>query len=194
MTDVFIRVFSSNELRLGFAIAAVARWKMQKDVNVTVLQWEDGIAQDFGCKRWFPVGDAPFATMSLHAAEQMAESDPYIIANDDTLIYGQDFVENGLKIMEKYPEFGCVSGAVTNGDQFQLDGPEITEIHAVGGLVFLRKGLVTEFPPLEDAYWDIERHRQIVAKGFKSGYTKMCPYLHMGANFSVANPAFFVGA
>lgn len=196
-----MRVFSSNELRLGFAIAAVARWKMQKDVNVTVLQAHGtGIplgneSYDFGCYRMGCSNtDFPYATASLIAAEQLAKSDPYIIANDDTLIYGQDFVENGLKIMEKYPDFGCVSGAVTNGDQFQLDGPEITEIHAVGGLVFLRKGLVTEFPPLEDCYWDLERHRQVVAKGFKSGYTRMCPYLHMGAQFSVANPAFFVGA
>lgn len=196
VTDVFIRVFSSNELRLGFAIAAVARWKMQKDVNVHVLQCVDGcLPHDFEC-RTIPLNNInpPFAARTMWWAEHEAISDPYIIANDDTLIYGQDFVENGLKIMEKYPEFGVVSGAVTNGDQFQLDGPEITEIHAVGGLVFLRKGLVTEFPPLEDCYWDLERHRQVVAKGFKSGYTRMCPYLHMGANFSVANPAFFVGA
>lgn len=195
MTDVFVRVFSSSELRLGFAIAAVARWKMQKDVNVTVLQWADGITYDFGdCQLWQPVGSGIFATDSLACAEQLAKSDTYIIANDDALIYGQDFVENGLKVMENHPDFGVVSGAVVNGDQFQFDGPEVTEIHAVGGLVFLRKGLVTEFPPLEDAYWDLERHRQVVAKGFRSGYTRKCPYLHMGANFSVANPAFFVGA
>lgn len=195
-TDVFVRVFSSNELRLGMAIASVARWKMQKDVRVTVLQWDGGIPHDFraSCNMKCDNERSPFATSSLEYAENFSRSDPYIIANDDTLIYGQDFVENGLKIMEKYPEFGCVSGAVTNGDQFSLNGPEITEIHAVGGLVFLRKGLVTEFPPLEDCYWDIERHRQVVAKGFKSGYTRMCPYLHMGANFSVANPVFHTGA
>lgn len=173
---------------------------MQKDVNVHVIAWDGGIrpytTEVFGPAHHV-IGnppDKPFAAYSLEIAEKCAKSDPYIIANDDTLIYGQDFVENGLKIMEKYPDFGCISGAVTNGDQFQLDGPEITEIHAVGGLVFLRKGLVTEFPPLEDAYWDIERDRQVKAKGFRTGYTRMCPYLHMGANFSVANPAFFVGA
>ena len=196
MTDVFVRVFSSNELRLGFAIASVARWKMQKDVNVTVLKCGNELSHEFlanDVTLWNSTG-LPFATASLQWAERYAKSGIYIIANDDTLIYGQDFVENGLKIMEKYPDLGCVSGAVTNGDQFQLDGPEITEIHAVGGLVFLRKGLVTEFPPLEDCFWDGERHKQVVEKGFRSGYTKMCPYLHMGANFSVANPAFFVGA
>lgn len=199
--DVFVRVFSSNELRLGFAIASVARWKMQKDVRVTVLRCtSNGIKEmlnyGFGCETVLLANDLhnPFSAKSLRQAESRAQSDPYIIANDDTLIYGQDFVQNGLNIMEKYPDFGCVSGAVTNGDQFTLDGPELTEIHAVGGLVFLRKGLVTEFPPLEDAYWDIDRHRQVVAKGFRSGYTRMCPYLHMGANFSVANPAFFTGA
>lgn len=196
MVDVFIRVFSSNELRLGFAIASVARWKMQKDVNVHVLQWSGGLPHDFACDAVKIANDPalPFAAASLLEAESWAQSDPYIIANDDALIYGQDFVQNGLKIMEKYPDFGCVSGAVVNGDQFRFDGPELTEIHAVGGLVFLRKGLVTEFPPLEDCYWDLERHRQVTAKGFKSGYTRKCPYLHMGANFSVANPAFFVGA
>ncbi len=196
MTDVFVRVFSSSELRLGFAIASVARWKMQKDVRVNVLRCGDGDFYQYGCRQWELPNeiDMPFATQSLRLAEQFAESNPYIIANDDTLIYGQDFVSNGLKIMEKYSDFGVISGAVTNGDQFQLNGPDITEIHAVGGLVFLRKGLVTEFPPLEDCYWDGERHKQVVAKGFRSGYTKMCPYLHMGAHFSVANPEFFVGA
>ncbi len=199
---MFVRVFSSNELRLGFAIASVARWKMQKDVRVHVLSWDGGIKYDWWkthregeyVGEYINESGFPFATLSLQAAEMIAQSDPYIIANDDTLIYGQDFVSNGLKVMQDHPDFGCVSGAVTNGDQFQLDGPEITEIHAVGGLVFLRKGLVTEFPPLEDAYWDIERFNQVTRKGFKSGYTRMCPYLHMGAQFSVANPAFFVGA
>lgn len=169
---------------------------MQKDVNVHVLQSADGLLYDFGCPSAMLLNEPrePFATSTLRIAESSAKSDPYIIANDDTLIYGQDFVENGLKIMEKYKDFGCISGAVTNGDQFQLNGPETTEIHAVGGLVFLRKGLVTEFPPLEDCYWDVERDRQVKAKGFRTGYTRMCPYLHMGANFSVANPAFFVGA
>jgi len=169
---------------------------------VHIAHWADGIQHDWwkGHREgeWVcssvNTPEFPFSTFSLQEAEKISVSDPYIIANDDALIYGQDFVENGLRIMEKHPDFGVVSGAVTNGDQFQLDGPEITEIHAVGGLVFLRKGLVTEFPPLEDCYWDVERHRQIIAKGFKSGYTKMCPYLHMGAQFSVANPAFFVGA
>jgi len=199
-TDVFIRVFSSNELRLGFAIASVARWKMQKDVRVRLLVWSHGLqmqpmpeGEPIICHA-LPNKPIPFATSSLEMAEQLAESDPYIIANDDTLIYGQDFVQNGLGVMERNPDYGVISGAVVNGDQFQFDGPEVTEIHAVGGLVFLRKGLVTEFPPLEDCYWDIERDRQVKAKGFRSGYTRMCPYLHMGANFSVANPAFFTGA
>ncbi len=198
MTDVFIRVFSSNELRLGFAIATVARWKMQKDVRVHVISWSGGVTP---YTPW-PSGthvignqqDKPFAAYSLEIAEKCAQSDPYIVSNDDCLIYGSDFVQNGLKMMRENPSFGCVSGAVINGDQYQLDGPDIHEIHAVGGLVFLRKGLVKEFPPLEDAYWDIERHRQVVAAGYKSGYTKHCPYLHMGAKFSVANPAFHTGA
>lgn len=196
VVDCFIRVFSSNELRLGLAIATVARWKMQQDARVTVVRCVDPglLNYDFGCDSIAePNCEIPFATESLHTAENNAESDPYIISNDDCLIYGQDFVQNGLRVMRNNPDFGCVSGAVTNGDQYQLDGPEIHEIHAVGGLVFLRKGLVKEFPPLEDCYWDLERHRQIVQAGFKSGYSKWMPYLHLGARFSVANPAFCDG-
>jgi len=195
-TDVFIRVFSSSELRLGFAIATVARWKMQRDVRVTVLQWAQGRPYDFGCntQRLLHRTEAPYAACSLSTAEAFAQSDPYIICNDDNLPYGQDFVIKGLGIMERNPEFGCVSGVVVNGDQYKMDGPEITEIHAVGGLVFLRKGLVTEFPPLEDPSWDLERHRQVVEKGFKSGDERDLPYLHMGAKFSIASPAWFIGA
>lgn len=174
---------------------------MQKDVRLRLLVWSGGLRipplpapPDVICHAIGNWPEKPFAAASLEMAEQLAESDPYIIANDDALIYGQDFVQNGLGVMERNPDYGVISGAVVNGDQFQFDGPELTEIHAVGGLVFLRKGLVTEFPPLEDAYWDCERDRQIKAKGFRSGYTRLCPYLHMGANFSVANPAFFTGA
>ncbi len=199
MTDVFIRVFSSSELRLGFAIATVARWKMQGDVRVTVLQWllasGSRPAFDFGCKTFSLCNsDPPFATSSLREAEGLAQSDPYIICNDDNLPYGQDFVSKGLGIMQRNPEYGCVSGVVVNGDPYKMDGPEITEIHAVGGLVFLRKGLVTEFPAIEDPFWDGERHRQVIAKGFKSGYARDLPYLHMGAKFSIASPAWFTGA
>jgi len=196
LVDCFIRVFSSSELRLGFAIATVARWKMQKDVRVSVLRWIDGLNHEFDCHTYDLLNrpEDPFAAASLRKAESWAKSDPYIICNDDNLIYGQDFVSKGLAIMERNPEYGVVSGVVVNGDQYKMDGPEITEIHAVGGLVFLRKGLVTEFPALEDPYWDGERHKQVLAKGFKSGYARDLPYLHMGAQFSVANPAFFVGA
>lgn len=181
------------------AIATVARWKMQGDARVHVIDCCDIQCPSFGYvfdghEKTLHNHLIPFATESLQYAEQYAQSDPYIISNDDCLIYGQDFVQNGLGVMRENPDFGCVSGAVTNGDQYKLDGPDIHEIHAVGGLVFLRKGLVTEFPPLEDCYWDVERHRQIVAKGYRSGYTKHCPYLHMGAHFSVANPAFCTGA
>lgn len=195
-TDVFVRVFSSNELRLGFAIASVARWKMQKDVNLHVLHWYKNLYYEFECFTEFIDNheSMPFAAGSLKRAEELANSNPYIIANDDTLIYGQDFVENGLRVMRENPDYGVISAAAVNSDQYKFDGPDIFEIHAVGGLVFLRKGLVTEFPPLEDAYWDCERDRQVKAKGFRSGYTKHCPYLNMGANFSVANPAFWTGA
>lgn len=197
MTDVFVRVFSSSELRLGFAIATVARWKMQKDVRVTTLVWSGSLWYDFrGDDRSIEnTAECPFATASLQMAEQMATSDPYIICNDDNLPYGADFVSKGLGIMERNPEYGVVSGVVTNGHEpIAQDGPEVTELHAVGGLVFLRKGMVTEFPPLEDCFWDGERHKQVIAKGFRSGYARELPYLHMGAKFSVANPAFFVGA
>jgi hypothetical protein len=188
-------------LRLGFAIATVARWKMQAAVRVVPLVWQDGLQYDFSenykyRKTAFSnTPDCPFATLTLEYAERMAETDPYIICNDDNLPYGQDFVSKGLALMERNPEYGVVSGVVTNGHEpYATDGPEVTEIHAVGGLVFLRKGLVTEFPPLEDCFWDGERHKQVIAKGFKSGYARDLPYLHMGAKFSVANPAFFVGA
>lgn len=200
MTDVFVRVFTSSELRLGFAIATVARWKMQRDVRVCPLVWDGGLPYDFNCGFWSSyvnIPECPYASLSLQAAEMIAQSDPYIICNDDNLPYGQDFVSNGLKIMQRNPEYGCVSGVVVNGEGFPVEGfhgPEITEIHAVGGLVFLRKGIVTEFPALEDPFWDGERHRQVVAKGFKSGYARDLQYLHMGAKFSIASPAWFTGA
>lgn len=197
MTDVFIRVFSSSELRLGFAIATVARWKMQKDCRVHPLIWNHGLPYsqwNYSNGTFLQNNEQPFATKSLLVAEAMAQSDPYIISNDDNLPYGQDFVEKGLDIMARHPEYGVISGVVTNGHEPYDTENEVHEIHAVGGLVFLRKGLVTEFPPLEDPYWDLERHRQVTAKGFKSGYSHRLPYLHMGAHFSVANPAFFTGA
>jgi hypothetical protein len=194
MTDVFIRVFSSSELRLGFAIATVARWKLQKDCRIIPIVCEAGMELD----RWpgsiVIYNEPPFATSSLRIAEGVAKSDPYIICNDDNLPYGQDFVEKGLDIMARYSEYGVISGVVTNGHEPYDTETEVHEIHAVGGLVFLRKGLVTEFPPLEDRFWDGERHKQVLAKGFKSGYSHRLPYLHMGAHFSIATPCYFTGA
>lgn len=202
MVDVFIRVFPSSELRLGFAIATIARWRMQKDIKLHVIVCVNQ-PMYHKLENVFPllplVGEVnhpgdPFATSSLHYAEMYAKSPIYVICNDDNLPYGQDFVAKGIDIMNRYSDYGVISGVVVNGhEQFNSDR-EVTEIHAVGGLVFLRKGLVTEFPPLEDCFWDGERHKQVIGKGFKSGYAKDLPYLHMGAHFSVANPDFFVGA
>lgn len=202
LTDVFIRVYSCNEMRLGFAIATVARWKMQKDCRVSVFTWSDcpeHLRYDFADVYMQSVKNEnylhykPFATHTLEFAEEQAQSDPYIICNDDNLPYGQDFVSKGLDLMDRHPEYGIISGVVVNGEPYGRVN-DVHEIHAVGGLVFLRKGLVTEFPALEDAFWDGERHRQITEKGFKSGYSHKLPYLHMGAGFSVANPSHFNGA
>lgn len=183
------------------AIATVGRWRMQKDCRVHIIQWQDGLKYDWWKghreKEWIceciNIPESPFSTWSLQQAELLSESNPYIICNDDSLIYGQDFVSKGLSLMERYPDFGIISAMHVNGHGYNTEN-EVTEVHAVGGLVFLRKGLVTEFPPLPDSQWDGDRHRQIINKGYKSGYARDLKYLHIGEHFSIASPAYFTGA
>lgn len=60
-----------------------------------------------------------------------------------------------------------------------VKGEGLVEAHAVGGIRFIRKGVVTEFPADfngdDSAYYDLVR-----AKGFKQGIITTYPFLHLG--------------
>jgi hypothetical protein len=196
MTDVFVRVFATNGIRLGFAISTIARWSMEPDARLHLIVCKDGMRDS----SWYAhelhfLPSEDFAKRSIEMIERLAEGDIYAGSDDDMLIYGKGFLAKGLEIMRRHPEYGMLCASPTNEGVIPPDAPkvEVAPSWSVGGPAFVRKGLLTEFPSINNSEYAGFMDHQMNQKGFKQGYITDLKYLHLGHRYSVTNPAFCDG-
>lgn len=198
MIDCFIRVYAQNELRLGMAIATVARWKLQPEVRIHILQWDKGLPYNWNLPvaqiEWIPDGGPTFATRCQQFIESTAEGQFYISTDDDALIYGQDFVTRGLKTMEENEDLGYLVALDLVDKVEQKPAPGLHYSHALGAPGFTRKGLITEFPDMQNQFWSIEVHRQMKEKGFKQAVDPDLVFVHLGRGYSISSPVWWRGS
>lgn len=118
-------------------------------------------------------------------AEQASVEDIYCLADDDCLPCPHiNFPEIGW-LFEKNTDFATI--AMMNLLQ-PTKGPGLIESHAVGGIRFIRKGAVTEFPP--DFNGDDMTYYELVrAEGYRQGYITEYPMLHLGIWNSTWSPS-----
>jgi hypothetical protein len=153
-TDVFIRVWAPDKIRLGMSISSIARWEMEPDIRLILLICEESLhIAEWREHTQICVPAANFAQASIQLAEVMSTGDIYCGGDDDMLIYGKNFVARGLALMRRreYKDYGLLVASPTNEGEYPTgkydypaDLPEVAESHAVGGPGFLRKGLMTD--------------------------------------------------
>lgn len=189
--DVFVRVWAPNVLRLGMAISTIARWEMESRIHLTLVMCEESLT--YSGWKTIPQIKLPaqsFSRNSLRTIEEMATGEIYAGADDDMLIYGPRFIERGLELMRRNPEYGCIVASPTNEPVLTMQNiPEVVESHAVGGAGLVRKGLAEGFPDISNSAYAGWLHQQMLNRGYKQGYARDLRYCHLGSRYSFASPA-----
>jgi len=177
-TDVFIRTYEkqTDNVRRGFALATIGRWSLEP-VNIHLIE-----ASAFGI------------TAGRAFAEERAASDPYIYTDDDVVIVGKDWVLRGREIMLNHPEYAVVSTlSLVETENCAVPQPGaggIYPMHWVGAPMWIRKGILTDWPEMTLGSECGDIHKMVEAKGYKEGLFHTdwrIRHNHLGHGFS-SNP------
>lgn len=189
MIDVFLRCYAEagGELRSGMATSCVARWLMQEDANIIIL-YTRSYRGYLNCNSLSLYPDT-FHMESKRFAEATSTTPIYVVADDDCLILGKDFVASGVRVMEDFPKYGILTAtSISDGDCRMIGMPSIPlERHAVGGVAFIRKGILKEFPSCAVDKVDETICEEITAAGYKAGVLPACKFNHLGAGYSLSS-------
>ena len=130
-------------------------------------------------------------------AERKAESEIYILSDDDIIPADPSVIPMGLEIMSKHPEIGLLGFAWNKNLSFSDLGSwakeklndGLVEIDHVGGLRIVRKGLCAEVKP-SGAGWlskaDDKAHSEAIkAAGYKVVIWLGGWFHHLGEGYSV---------
>lgn len=184
MTDLFFcSIEDSDEtLRGAMADLCLARW-MEVD-GVSIMPIDNGMLD---CSAM------GFQRMRRIYADQNADSDPYIVADDDVLIPA-DFDLNACVRIFKASGFATLSLMPSNCsiNEWTPEGyltentPDVMEHVNAGHVRFCRKGHLTDWPPMETGYPGYDRiHAEAIRKsGKRVGYFRSMKSLHLGEGFS----------
>jgi hypothetical protein len=213
--DVFVRVFAISDgslrgdLRWGLTQAVIARWLMQKDINLTLL-CAGAIIRIAGAESVL-LSEEKFHMESKRVAEKRSHTPIYVIADDDCLPIGKDFIARGLQAMEIERAYGILGatsisdghypagkpfGSAYRGDdilrQPGMYGDEFVDpMYTPGGIVFTRKGILRAeaLPDCEANQVDDTIAREIEKFGFRVGVLHSVKFNHLGAHFSLTGGA-----
>lgn len=182
LTDVFVRVYEDpyhpNNIRRGMAMAVLSRWALEPDIRVIVLS-------NFHFSTAFDIRivEGPFHMGSKRAAERLAKSPIYVIADDDCLPVQRDFVASGLKAMSGKPDYGMM-GAFNITDNNEYDFNSGAE---PGGIVFVRKGILTDFEDRGPDKVDGSIADEMKRKHFRYGVSPNIRFNHLGSGYSLTS-------
>lgn len=213
MTDVFVRVYAQNHLRLAMVNLALTRWLMEPDICVRVMVNEKSMGRDvfydgFPSGNMILLDEDNFHIESKRIAEKEARSKVYVLADDDQLIIGKDWVNRGTEIYEYYSEsnkFAFIAGRSINGEVPDNSLCEEGSIllagiagqvcthpsNSVGTPYFTRKGLITDFPPGDEqggGSYDTIFSKHCIDKGYKVGFMRDLRFNHLGSGYSTVVP------
>lgn len=186
MIDVFVRRWvpvdpKRQAMRSAMFVLALVRWGMQADANVQHVVEVHGDPQfHMRAKRW---------------AEEHATSDVYVVADDDCLILGKQFVSRGVKTLLQHADYGLLAAAsvIEDGDlvyssSVSFTRPHVVERHAVGGVAFVRRGILKRFDACPANLTDETICNEITGAGYKVGVMPGVKFNHLGYGFAADGP------
>jgi hypothetical protein len=122
-----------------------------------------------------------------------------VVADNDALILGPNFVQKGLEIMSRHPEYGLLAATsigegefATGWQKWHTEDREVVPMHAVGCVSFVRKGILTEFNSCHPAQVDDTICSEMARKGYKTGSMPGLRFNHIGCGYSIASPGWWM--
>lgn len=171
MIDVFYCTAAKDDLRKAIAKPCLMMWqKMCVPWHVIPLEGMSG---------------KEFQQWRRQIAERQSTTPFYIVADDDCMPLGNNFLERCEDLMNRYPEYAILG----TEDYCAPFGPdEIYETSTGGGINVIRKGII-EVPPFNGQTWDgCAQGEQIRSKGYKVGRMRDVRRNHFGDGLSTVWP------
>lgn len=197
--DIFLRVFLlntkdiyMNTIRGALSEAVAATWCYQRDGGSKIRLIANGKSPSFSGT--IVLLENNFHIASKRVAEDKSIGPIYIIADDDCLPLGNKFVERGLRIINSHPEYGILTATSVCDGPYPGDNknlPDVVDMHAVGGIAFVRKGILKEFKDCEPSHIDGMICDEMNSNGFKTGIMPHLRFNHLGFGWSITNPDYW---
>lgn len=197
MIDVFFTMLGTGGLREKMAELCLARWYRESGVKVHVLSPSLTLPAS-GKEKRHTVEPWKFQLERRVRADELANSQFYVVADDDCLLPDTDTVLDAVEVAKNYPHFGqfswwpsnsqlrpwtpgeddrknCVNGEVYS------DGLVMEHV-SVGGIRLLRKGLLPKWPapPEGSTRYDSIHAQALRDLGYRSGYFRDYLMNHLG--------------
>lgn len=169
--DVFYCSAAKDELRKAIAYPCLMMWStMCKPQLINPLDGMSG---------------REFQSWRRKHAEELARTEFYIIADDDCMPLGKNFLQRCEDLMRRYPDYAVLG----TEDYCAPYGPEeIYETTTGGGINVIRKGVI-EVPAFTGQIWDgSAQGQQVRAKGYKVGRMRDVRRNHYGDGLSTVWP------
>lgn len=196
MTDVFVTTLAEDEdnsisrIRKCMLAVVMERWCLETE-KVGLIECPNG--QEIAFQRERRI-----------AAEQQAESQFYVLSDDDCLLETcHPHLERAVEIMRDHPDFAMISWLPINCDIVPWNPPEeewgdlvdgtvydddeIMEHVNVGGIRLIRKGAMLHWPDMDEGSktYDQIHCSTLRDAGWRSGYFKTLRQLHLGRHYSM---------
>ena len=168
--DVFIRTTpNKSPLRQGFFMSTFARWHMEPLARITVIEDHNGKIREH--RLW---------------AESRAQSEIYIVTDDDVLPHGKNWLARGFAAMQKHPEYVvCSTLSLVEGENLATGEGEIYPMHAVGAPMWIRRGILgNDLPEFAFTHECGAIDDYVKAKGFQEGLINGLRHIHIGHGMS----------
>lgn len=176
MIDLFFCSVPLDNVRLGLSIACLSRWQMEEGINLRVLTASGTQCQgEEICER------KEFSWKRRLYADHNASSDIYIIAEDDCMPLGPDFVLKGLETFTRHPEFVAMMACPLGANY----ADDVTETNSAGDCIsFIRKGSLNLLRGRDG----IDQYLCYTAQELKCGVMLDPKFNHLGYGLSTVWP------
>lgn len=202
MIDLFVKVWADTNIRLGMAMAVVARCLLF-DARVHVIMAQDSLhlaEWPEKCASFSVLPREQFWISSKAFAEEHAKSDPYVLLDDDHLPIGTDWLTKGVAAIKAHEDYAWLSSWSINGEVPEKRPPRPQGSdnwtwgeECTGTPYFCRKGSIDpkKMPlgPLMSYDTVLSSHVRRQGKGI--GFLREVRHNHLGYGFSQVIPGWW---
>ncbi len=179
--DVFFCTASTDPIRVAMAATCAERWMAEPGIRMAGLS-----------PVRLGVSLRDFQRSRRMAAHQLAESEIYVLADDDCLLPDYPVIDLMLGLMARYPHYGMLAPLPSNAPIYEWTPEdyktantfEVMEHVSVGNIRFIRKGLRHPWPPMSGPGYDTEHSLMIRRAGYRVGYARDITETHLGEGLS----------